>query len=39
VRKPPIWMKPGDTVEIEISGLGTLRNSIVDESEKEQSAR
>jgi 2-keto-4-pentenoate hydratase/2-oxohepta-3-ene-1,7-dioic acid hydratase in catechol pathway len=39
VRNPPIWMKPGDTVEIEINGLGTLRNSIVDESEKEQSAR
>ena len=31
VRKPPIWMKPGDTVEIDITGLGTLRNSIVDE--------
>jgi 2-keto-4-pentenoate hydratase/2-oxohepta-3-ene-1,7-dioic acid hydratase in catechol pathway len=39
VRKPPIWMKPGDTVEIEISGLGTLRNSIVDESEEKASAR
>lgn len=32
VRKPPIWMKPGDTVEVDIRGLGTLRNSIVDES-------
>jgi 2-keto-4-pentenoate hydratase/2-oxohepta-3-ene-1,7-dioic acid hydratase in catechol pathway len=32
VRKPPIWMKPGDTVEIDIRGLGTLRNSIIDES-------
>ncbi len=32
VRKPPIWMKPGDTVEIDIRGLGTLRNSIVDET-------
>ncbi len=31
VRKPPIWMKPGDTVEIDIRGLGTLSNSIVDE--------
>jgi 2-keto-4-pentenoate hydratase/2-oxohepta-3-ene-1,7-dioic acid hydratase in catechol pathway len=31
VRKPPIWMKPGDTVEIDIRGLGTLRNSISDE--------
>jgi len=33
VRKPPIWMKPGDSVEIEIRGLGTLRNSIVDETD------
>lgn len=31
VRKPPIWMKPGDIVEIDIDGLGTLRNSIADE--------
>lgn len=31
VRKPPIWMKPGDTVEIDVRGLGTLSNSIVDE--------
>jgi len=32
VRKPPIWMKPGDIVEIDIDGLGTLRNTIADES-------
>jgi len=31
VRKPPIWMKPGDIVEIDIKGLGVLRNTIVDE--------
>jgi 2-keto-4-pentenoate hydratase/2-oxohepta-3-ene-1,7-dioic acid hydratase in catechol pathway len=31
-RKPPLWMKAGDTVEVEITGLGVLRNSIVDES-------
>jgi 2-keto-4-pentenoate hydratase/2-oxohepta-3-ene-1,7-dioic acid hydratase in catechol pathway len=30
-RQPPIWMKPGDIVEVEISRIGTLRNSIVDE--------
>jgi 2-keto-4-pentenoate hydratase/2-oxohepta-3-ene-1,7-dioic acid hydratase in catechol pathway len=30
-RIPPLWMKPGDTVEVEISGVGCLRNSIVDE--------
>ena len=22
-RKPPLWMKPGDTVEVEITGVGT----------------
>lgn len=30
-REPPVWMKPGDTVEIEIAGIGILRNSIADE--------
>ena len=30
-RKPPIWMKPGDICEVEIEGIGTLRNSVVDE--------
>ncbi len=24
-RKPPLWMKPGDTLEVEISSIGTLR--------------
>ena len=32
-RKPPLWMKPGDTVEVEISGLGTLRNPIVEDDD------
>ena len=31
-RKPPVWMKPGDRIEIEIEGIGTLANQIVDES-------
>ena len=31
VRKPPLWMKPGDTVEVEIDGIGLLKNSIVAE--------
>jgi 2-keto-4-pentenoate hydratase/2-oxohepta-3-ene-1,7-dioic acid hydratase in catechol pathway len=31
-RKPPVWLKPGDTVEVEIDGLGMLRNSVVAES-------
>jgi 2-keto-4-pentenoate hydratase/2-oxohepta-3-ene-1,7-dioic acid hydratase in catechol pathway len=30
-RKPPLWMKPGDTLEVEITGIGTLRARIVDE--------
>ncbi|MCF5722815.1 fumarylacetoacetate hydrolase family protein [Pseudomonas syringae] len=30
-REPAVWMKPGDEVEIEISRIGILRNSIVDE--------
>ena len=31
-RKPPTWMKAGDTVEIEIEKIGILRNPIVDEA-------
>jgi 2-keto-4-pentenoate hydratase/2-oxohepta-3-ene-1,7-dioic acid hydratase in catechol pathway len=31
-RNPPLWMKPGDIVEVEIDKLGTLRNLIVDEA-------
>jgi len=30
-RTPPVWMQPGDICEIEIEGIGTLSNSIVDE--------
>ncbi len=30
-RKPPVWMKNGDTVEIEIERIGTLRNPIANE--------
>ena len=30
-RKPPVWMKQGDVAEIEIEGVGTLRNPIEDE--------
>jgi 2-keto-4-pentenoate hydratase/2-oxohepta-3-ene-1,7-dioic acid hydratase in catechol pathway len=28
-RKPPIFLKPGDVVEVEIEQLGLLRNSVV----------
>jgi 2-keto-4-pentenoate hydratase/2-oxohepta-3-ene-1,7-dioic acid hydratase in catechol pathway len=30
-RTPPLWMKPGDVLEVEITGIGTLRTRIVDE--------
>jgi 2-keto-4-pentenoate hydratase/2-oxohepta-3-ene-1,7-dioic acid hydratase in catechol pathway len=27
--KPPKWLKDGDTVEVSISGIGTIRNQMV----------
>ena len=30
-RQPQLWMKPGDVVEVEIEGIGILRNPVVDE--------
>jgi acylpyruvate hydrolase len=30
-RKPPLYMKPGDICEVEVEGLGILRNPIADE--------
>ena len=30
-RNPPLWMKAGDVLEVEISGIGTLRTRVVDE--------
>ncbi|NUR13954.1 MAG: fumarylacetoacetate hydrolase family protein, partial [Bradyrhizobium sp.] len=30
-RTPPLWMRPGDTVEVEISGIGILRNKVIAE--------
>jgi 2-keto-4-pentenoate hydratase/2-oxohepta-3-ene-1,7-dioic acid hydratase in catechol pathway len=32
-RTPPLWMKPGDVVEVEIDGIGVLRNGIADETD------
>lgn len=32
-RTPPLWMKPGDRVEVDIGPVGTLSNPIVDEAE------
>jgi 2-keto-4-pentenoate hydratase/2-oxohepta-3-ene-1,7-dioic acid hydratase in catechol pathway len=30
-RNPALWMRPGDVLEVEISGIGALRNRVVDE--------
>jgi 2-keto-4-pentenoate hydratase/2-oxohepta-3-ene-1,7-dioic acid hydratase in catechol pathway len=32
VRNPPVFLKAGDVVEIEIEGIGILRNPVVDAS-------
>ena len=33
-RNPPVFLKQGDTVEIEIEGIGVLRNPVIDASQK-----
>ncbi len=33
---PPRWLEPGDVVEVSVSGIGTLSNTVQDESELEQ---
>lgn len=30
-RKPPLWMKAGDTIEVEVAGIGRLCNVVRDE--------
>lgn len=30
---PPIWLKPGDVVEVEVSGIGTLSNGVADQEQ------
>jgi 2-keto-4-pentenoate hydratase/2-oxohepta-3-ene-1,7-dioic acid hydratase in catechol pathway len=30
-RTPPLWMRPGDTVEVDISSIGALRNTVIAE--------
>jgi len=32
-RRPPVWMKPGDVIEVEIEGIGICRNPIVAEGD------
>jgi acylpyruvate hydrolase len=30
-RNPPVWMNPGDVIEVSVEGIGTIRNRIVAE--------
>lgn len=30
-RKPPLWMKAGDRIEVEVPGIGLLSNPVIDE--------
>ncbi len=32
-REPPVYLKPGDVLEMEITGIGVLRNTVIDESD------
>lgn len=34
-RKPPVFLKAGDLIEVEIEGIGTLRNSVLKEEDAE----
>ena len=31
-RNPPLWLQPGDDVEVEISSVGLLRNPVAQEA-------
>jgi 2-keto-4-pentenoate hydratase/2-oxohepta-3-ene-1,7-dioic acid hydratase in catechol pathway len=30
-RKPPVWLKDGDTIEVDIDGIGVLSNPVAAE--------
>ncbi len=32
-RNPPLWLKPGDVVEVEVTGVGVLRNPVVQQAD------
>jgi len=34
-RKPPVWLKPGDVVEVEVENIGILRNPVIEENTDE----
>lgn len=31
-KNPPVWLRAGDELEVQIEGIGTLKNSVVDEN-------
>ena len=32
-REPPLWLKAGDRVEVEVEGIGVLSNPVIDEAD------
>jgi 2-keto-4-pentenoate hydratase/2-oxohepta-3-ene-1,7-dioic acid hydratase in catechol pathway len=30
-RTPPVWLTPGDLIEVTVEGIGTIRNNVVDD--------
>ena len=32
-RDPPVYLKPGDVLKMEITGIGILRNTVMDETQ------
>lgn len=38
-RKPPVYLQPGDHVEVEVAGIGVLKNTLVAEEPKNQENR
>ena len=38
-RKPPLWMRAGDIVEVEVSGIGVLINTVANENSVEPCLR
>ncbi|MGY8717571.1 MAG: fumarylacetoacetate hydrolase family protein, partial [Verrucomicrobiia bacterium] len=28
-RSPPVWLQPGDTIQVDIENLGTLSNPVI----------
>lgn len=34
-KKPPVWLIPGDVFEVEVTGVGVLRNPVIDEPSME----